>query len=91
MTEIHVEQSGESTYLVRIADDASQTEHLVTLDPEDAGRLGGGAPPEDLVRVSFEFLLEREPKESILRRFDLPVIGRYFGEYEEEMARRLGA
>ena len=38
--------------------------------------------PTDLVRRSFEFLLEREPKASILRRFDLPLIGRYFPEYE---------
>jgi hypothetical protein len=33
------------------------------------------------VRRSFEFLLAREPKESILRSFDLPVIGRYFPEF----------
>jgi hypothetical protein len=34
-------------------------------------------------------LLEREPKESILTRFDLSVIGRYFPEYEREIKRRL--
>ena len=38
--------------------------------------------PIDLVRRSFAFLLEREPKESILRSFDLPEIGRYFPDYE---------
>ena len=36
------------------------------------------------------FLLEREPKESILSRFDLPIISRYFPEYEEEIGERLG-
>jgi hypothetical protein len=41
------------------------------------------------VRRSFEFLLEREPKESILASFDLTVIARYFPEYESEIARRL--
>ena len=35
------------------------------------------------------FLLEREPKESILRSFDLTVISRYFAEYEREMTGRL--
>ena len=34
-------------------------------------------------------LLEREPKESILARFDLPVIERYFPEYPHEIRRRL--
>lgn len=38
--------------------------------------------PEELVRRSFEFLLERESKGSILKKFDLPVIQKYFPEYE---------
>jgi hypothetical protein len=42
-----------------------------------------------LVRRSFEFPLEREPKESILSRFDLRVIARYFPEHDDEMRRRL--
>jgi hypothetical protein len=42
-----------------------------------------------LVKESFHFLLEREPKESILRSFDLTVIGRYFPAYERQIARRL--
>lgn len=42
-----------------------------------------------LVQTSFEFLLEREAKESILRTFELPVIGRYFPEYEAQIKKRL--
>ena len=45
---------------------------------------------ERVVRVSFEFLLEREPAASILPEFSLDVIGRYFPEYEDELPRRLG-
>ena len=37
---------------------------------------------KELIKKSFEFLLERESKESILSSFDLPVISRYFPEYE---------
>ena len=59
---------------------------------EDLLRL---APPgvtvERLVEASFAFLLEREPRESILREFSLAVISRYFPEYEHEIRRRLGA
>ncbi|MGO8686587.1 MAG: hypothetical protein ACLQT7_05275 [Candidatus Dormibacteria bacterium] len=48
-----------------------------------------GAPdPETLVRASFDFLLAREPAGSILPRFDLSVIARYFPEWPEEMRRR---
>ena len=46
-----------------------------------------GATPDDLLRRSFEFLLAREPKASILGQFDLPVIGSYFPEYEAEITR----
>jgi hypothetical protein len=34
-------------------------------------------------------LLDREPKESILRRFDVTEISRYFPEVEREMPRYL--
>ena len=50
-----------------------------------------GAPDAtELVRASFEFLLEREGAGSILPRFDLTVIERYFPEWREEMRRRFG-
>jgi hypothetical protein len=62
---------------------AVQTRHEVTLARADLARLAPGATdPTDLVRRSFEFLLEREAPASILRSFDLVVIGRYFPEYE---------
>ncbi len=68
-----------------------QTRHTVTLADADFQRLSQGtsATPETLVNRSVEFLLEREPKESILRRFDLPVIARYFPEYPTEIRKRL--
>jgi len=37
---------------------------------------------DELVRASFDFLLAREPKESILKAFDLAVIKRYFPDYD---------
>jgi hypothetical protein len=65
-------------------DDAGQpTRHRVTVQAGDLGRLDpAAADPTELVRRSFAFLLEREPPGSILREFDLMVIGRYFPEYE---------
>lgn len=75
---------------VRVGDDARATHHRVDVSAADLARLAPGAiEPTDLVRRSFVFLLAREPRESILRSFDLPVIGRYFPEYETEIARSL--
>lgn len=42
--------------------------------------------PDELVEGSFKFLLEREPKEMILRTFDLQIISRYFPEYEKKIS-----
>ena len=70
------------------ADPAAIT-HEVEVGADLLGRLRPGATdPEELVRDSFAFLLEREPRESILRSFKLPVIGRYFPEWEAEISER---
>jgi hypothetical protein len=76
---------------VTVGDDAAATSHEVTVAAADLARFApGAAEPTRLVRESFEFLLEREPRESILRSFELAVISRYFPEYADEIVRRLG-
>jgi hypothetical protein len=72
---------------VKIEDDGrTLTEHTVEVTPADVNRLARGSTVEDLVKRSFEFLLEREPPESILQRFTLPDIERYFPEYTRVMS-----
>jgi hypothetical protein len=76
---------------VRVGEDEGATDHVVMLDHDALRDLAPpGASPEELVLESFRFLLEREPREAILRRFDLPVITRYYADYEEAIRRRLG-
>lgn len=68
--------------------DGSTTRHRLEVRQRDLARLAPGADePTDLVRRSFAFLLAREPKESILGAFDLPVIARHFRDYEAEIRR----
>ena len=87
---IQVRKLDQQTFEVTVADGATTT-HTVTVTPEVHQRLSGGrVPPETLVERSFEFLLKREPNTAILRTFELPVIARYFPEYETEIGRRLG-
>ena len=87
---IEVEKIDNSKFRVRVVESGSETTHDVIVSPNDYTRLTNGKIElEELVSRSFEFLLEREPKESILTRFDLSVIGRYFPEYERELRRRL--
>jgi hypothetical protein len=64
-----------------------RTRHRVRISRAELERYGGG-DVTDLVRRSFEFLLEREPAESILREFDISVIERYFPEYPQVIRAR---
>lgn len=85
MTNIEVRAVDATTYEVTVTA-RTTTRHTVTVKPGYAEQLvQGRAGMEELVEKSFVFLLDREPNTSILRRFDLPLIGRYFPEYEAEM------
>ena len=91
MSEIAVECSPvDSGWLacVTVTDHGSSREFEVGVsDAELANFDPGAADPIQLVLRSFEFLLAREPKESILRSFGLSIIARYFPEYEREIRR----
>jgi hypothetical protein len=69
----------------------SQTTHQVTMDKgyymdlTEKGRI----IPEEFVKKSFEFLLERESKDSILRQFEIAQINDFFPEYEKEIKKSL--
>jgi hypothetical protein len=86
---------------VVVRDGKGETKHRVTMAPGLFDRLASGertdkagasrrrATPEEVIDAAFRFLLEREPKESILSRFDVSVISRYFPEFERELPRYL--
>ncbi|MFQ6095587.1 MAG: hypothetical protein ACE5NN_05540 [Candidatus Bathyarchaeia archaeon] len=86
---IKVERKNQNEFLVVVEEGGSMTRHIVTLDDEYyAGLTDKKISKEELVKRSFEFLLAREPKESILSRFNLKVIKRYFPEYEKTIRTR---
>jgi len=87
MAQISVAHAGGSRYVVTVEEDSGSTSHEVTVWPSDVARYAPGATPEALLRASFEFLLAREPKEAIQRRFELSMIERYFPEYARVIGR----
>ena len=73
---------------VVVEHEGRRSRHTVSVSTSDLRRWGRGldeAAVEDLVRRSFDFLLEREPPSSILPRFDLSVVGRYFPDYDQKL------
>lgn len=62
----------------------SITEHDVTASKDFLNQFTKyNISPENIVKHSFEFLLDREPNTSILKKFDITVISNYFPEYTE--------
>ena len=89
---VTVRRSGDGDPLefeVTVRDGDGAKRHQVTVSRKICERLGGGHEPEQLLKAAFGFLLDREPKDSILTRFDVSVISRYFPEFERELPRYL--
>ncbi|MGH2812246.1 MAG: hypothetical protein ACRDI1_05985 [Actinomycetota bacterium] len=83
MAEIQVMPLGEGKFRVTVAE-GSATNHTVSVLQTTLDQLNWSGTPEALIRASFEFLLQREPKESILGEFEILDIARYFPEFEEK-------
>jgi len=87
---IEVKRKNEQEFVVTIKERDSKTKHAVTLNDRYYQDLTDGKiTREELIKRSFEFLLEREPKESILSEFNLRIINNYFPEYEKEILKIL--
>ena len=76
--------------VVRVGDDSGATRHEVAFEQSELDRLApDGTTPDALVRAAFSYLLEQEPREQILRQFELDVIGRYYPGWQDAVRQRL--
>ncbi len=90
MAEISISPLAPREFRVQVREGEEETTHQVRVPERLAGDLE--LPDDDLERVvreSFLFLLERERATSILVRFSLSDIARYFPEYWDELPRWL--
>lgn len=85
---IEIQHVEGDVWLVTVKD-SDTTEHRVRVTQNDLDRWAEDCSAEELLTESFRFLLEREPNTSILASFDLPVINRYFPEYDRDIRVRL--
>ena len=74
---------------VEVREGGGQTRHRVTMAQATLATLASSSSAQAVIQAAFAFLLDREPKESILSRFDVTVIARYFPEFEREIGRYL--
>jgi hypothetical protein len=87
MIEVHrLSEDEPFRYAVTVREGQGETRHEVTMSHAGCERLTASRhSPDQCIEATFRFLLDREPTELILRRFDVNVISRYFPEFEREL------
>lgn len=86
--DITVEKIGNKpdyVFQVQVDDMNSSSRHIVNMSYDFYSNLNTKMDPKEIIKWSFEFLLQKEPKESILSEFDVTVISKYFPEYSREL------
>lgn len=74
------------TFDVVVRDAGGESRHKVTMQTAEAERWAKlGAEPSRCAEAVMRFLLDREPKESIMSAFDIGVIRRYFPEFDDAL------
>jgi hypothetical protein len=90
MPTVLVARQSDGCFAVKVRGSKVDTSHIVSVPSGFLEGLGvGGLPAEEVVRASFAFLLDREPASSVLPKFSLDVITRYFPEYPAELGQYL--
>jgi len=82
---INVETIDNNSFKVSVTKESS-TLHIVLLNDlfhQDVSN--NKLTKTELITKSFEFLLNRESNQSILKKFNLEVISQYFPEYIDEI------
>lgn len=93
MTDISIaknETQGGWNFNVVLSENSGSTNHKVTMQKDFYENLKTEQLPEEVVKKSFEFLLEKESKDAILSEFDITLIGKYFPEYPKKIREVLG-
>jgi hypothetical protein len=90
--EIGEESSGQNewSYPVTVYTDGKTHQYQVTLSWSDYDLWSRGrAAPSKVVQCIFEFLLQREPAEAIMGKFDCSIVRRYFPEVDSELPKMI--
>ena len=84
---ISIKRLSDDVFEVTVAE-TSTTTHTVTVTAQSLKDLTvNNVTKTQLLKFSFNFLLDKEPNTSILSSFDINVISRYFSDYKDEVRR----
>lgn len=79
---INVFKIDDNNFIIQI--DHISSKHKVFFSDSFYKKFKKNETKENLIKESFEFLLERESKSSILKEFNLEIIQKFFPEYKSQ-------
>ena len=84
---LSIKKLSDDVFTVTVAE-TSTTTHTVTVTDQSLNYLtDNNVTKTQLLKFSFNFLLDEEPNTSILSSFDINVISKYFPDYIDEVRR----
>src|SRR3990167_1765065 len=76
------------TFLVELGHGDNLAEYYVDVDRDYWTKLTGRRiEPAELIEITFKFLLDKEQKEMIMKKFNLSEVNKLFPQYETEIKR----
>ena len=84
---VSIKKRTDDVFQVTVADSITTTYEVTVNDQSLTDLTDDKVTKEQLLEFSFNFLLDREPNTSILSKFDINVISKYFSDYRDEVKR----
>ena len=84
---VSIKKQTDDVFQVTVADSITTTHEVTVNDQSLTDLTDDKVTKEQLLEFSFNFLLDREPNTSILSKFDINVISKYFSDYRDEVKR----
>ena len=84
---ISIKKQTNDVFQVTVADSMTTTHEVTVTDQSLSDLTDDKVTKEQLLKFSFNFLLDREPNTSILSSFDINVISKYFSDYRVKVKR----
>ncbi len=83
--DILIKKEDHNLFIVKINSKNNSIHRVILKDDLHNHLTKGKISKEELIKLSFQFLLQRESNTSILSSFELKMISNYFPEYEKEI------
>ena len=84
---ISIKKQTNDVFQVTVTDSMTTTHEVTVTDQSLTDLTENKMTKTQLLKFSFNFLLDREPNTSILSSFDINVISKYFSDYRVEVRR----